>query len=178
MESFLDPTLCISGYSYRKIWLIDSKTVTLDIIDAPSEEYYMAVREQFVKGADGILLVYSVTNRTSFGEVMNLYNLIRRVKEPSEESIQVVLAANECEQDGEHAGERVVSAIEGQNLAKNIECPIYEISTKGRQNLEEPFHELVRMIRRYKLRSEVLDGRADSLEDSSKNTQGSRCIVS
>ena len=39
------------------------------------------MREQYMHNGEGFLLVFSITNRSSFEEVLCLYKQIRRVKE-------------------------------------------------------------------------------------------------
>ena len=52
----------------------------LDIIDTAGQEEYSSMRDQYMRQADGLLIVYDVTNRQSFDEAMNIYDWSARVK--------------------------------------------------------------------------------------------------
>ncbi|CAI4780361.1 BAF_collapsed_G0051360.mRNA.1.CDS.1 [Saccharomyces cerevisiae] len=72
-----DPTI---EDSYRKQVVIDDKVSILDILDTAGQEEYSAMREQYMRTGEGFLLVYSVTSRNSFDELLSYYQQIQRVK--------------------------------------------------------------------------------------------------
>jgi GTPase KRas protein len=51
----------------------------LDILDTAGQEEYSAVREQYIRTADGFLIVYSITDRSSFLEAEAIYNFLMRI---------------------------------------------------------------------------------------------------
>ena len=50
------------------------------MLDTAGQEEYSAMREQFFSRGDGFLLVYSVTDLTSFERISNFRDQIDRVK--------------------------------------------------------------------------------------------------
>jgi GTPase KRas protein len=119
----------------------------LDVLDTAGQEKYTAPRDQWIRGGDGFLIVYSSRSRSSFSRVQNFYDQIARVK-----SAPTMLVGNNCDQ----VAEREVSTREGADLAKRLRCPFVETSAKNCINVEQAFHAVVRMIR--KQRSDRLDG--------------------
>ena len=52
--------------SYRKSVVIDNTSLILDIIDTAGMEEYRAMRELYIRKGRGFIIVYSVTNNSSF----------------------------------------------------------------------------------------------------------------
>lgn len=89
--------------------------------------------------ADGLMLVYSITDRKSFEDVQGLMNLI----DPFKQKIVVTIVGNKT--DLEH--ERQVSEGEGATLAEKLRCSFFECSaSEGYQKMAEAFHELYREV--------------------------------
>lgn len=133
-----DPTI---EDSYRKQVVIDDKVTILDILDTAGQEEYSAMREQYMRTGEGFLLVYSVTSRTSFEELITYYQQIQRVKDV--EYIPVVVVGNKSDLETE----RQVSFEEGASLAKQLNAPFLETSAKQAINVEDAFYTLVRLVR-------------------------------
>lgn len=133
-----DPTI---EDSYRKQVVIDNKVTILDILDTAGQEEYSAMREQYMRTGEGFLLVYSVTSRTSFDELMTYYQQILRVKDA--DYVPVFVVGNKSDLEDE----RQVSYEEGVNLAKQFNAPFLETSAKQAINVEESFFGLVRLVR-------------------------------
>lgn len=102
---------------------------------------YPAMREVYKRKADGFIIVYSVTSRSSFEETPLLYQEVLRSKD--EDKVPVVLVGNKCDLDGE----REVGEQEGKEYAATIHCPFFETSARAAINVEEAFNELIREIR-------------------------------
>jgi len=115
----------------------------LDVLDTAGQEEYSAMREQYMRTGEGFLLVYSITSRSSFEEIVTFQQQILRVKD--KDYFPVIVVANKCDLESE----RQVSQQEGRDLAKQFGCRFIEASAKQRINVDEAFYNLVREIRRY-----------------------------
>jgi GTPase KRas len=73
-----DPTI---EDSYRKQCVIDDEVALLDILDTAGQEEYSAMREQYMRTGEGFLLVYSITDQSSFEEIQSFCQQILRVKD-------------------------------------------------------------------------------------------------
>ena len=51
------------------------------VLDTAGQEEFSAMREQYMRKGDGFLLVYSVTDKQSFDNIINFYTQILRVKD-------------------------------------------------------------------------------------------------
>lgn len=133
-----DPTI---EDSYRKRILLDEHATTLELMDTAGQEEYMALQEQVIRDAEGFLLVYSVTQRSSFSRIKKYVKEIERIKDG--ESYGVVLVGNKMDQ----AVERQVSVKEGEQLAHANSVPFFETSAKMNINTEIAFLTLARLTR-------------------------------
>uniref|UniRef100_A0A8C4QP25 RAS related 2 n=1 Tax=Eptatretus burgeri TaxID=7764 RepID=A0A8C4QP25_EPTBU len=137
-----DPTI---EDSYTKQCVIDDKPARLDILDTAGQEEFGAMREQYMRTGEGFLLVFSVTDRGSFDEMHKFHKQILRVKD--RDDFPMILVGNKA--DLEH--QRQISQNDGQQLARTLKVQYMEASAKIRQNVDQSFHNLVRVIRKFQL---------------------------
>jgi small GTP-binding protein len=105
--------------SYRKQCVIDDEVALLDVLDTAGQEEYSAMREQYMRTGEGFLLVYSITDRQSFEEIMTFQQQILRVKD--KDYFPMIVVGNKCDLDGERQvstqGASQVSPPRPPNLA-------------------------------------------------------------
>ncbi|RJE18655.1 Ras-like protein [Aspergillus sclerotialis] len=174
-EPFLD--------SYRKQCVVDEEVALLDVLDTAGQEEYSAMREQYMRTGEGFLLVYSITSRQSFEEIMTFQQQILRVKD--KDYFPIIVVGNKCDLDSE----RVVSEQEGEALARQFGCKFIETSAKSRINVENAFYDLVREIRRYNKEmssypsgsgafgSRAPEGKMDMSEPGDKAGCCGKCVI-
>ena len=73
-----DPTI---GDSYRKQFVIDGEICLLDILDTSGNEEFRALDEQYIREAEGFLIVFALDNDKSFSHVRAYMDLIMKMKE-------------------------------------------------------------------------------------------------
>lgn len=96
-----------------------------------------------MRNGDGFLVVYSIIAPSSFGEIPDIIELIRRVRDAEKASdIPMILLGNKA--DLKEA--REVTAEQGEKLAEKYRIKFYETSAKTRTNIEEAFFDLVRLV--------------------------------
>lgn len=122
------------------------------------------MREQYMRTGEGFLLIYSITSRQSFEEIMTFQQQILRVKD--KDYFPIIVVANKCDLEKERAVTQegspswecmrfvsqqptLIFSAEGENLAQQFGCKFIETSAKSRVNVENAFYDLVREIRRY-----------------------------
>ncbi|XP_017860942.1 PREDICTED: ras-like protein 2 [Drosophila arizonae] len=137
-----DPTI---EDSYTKQCVIDDVPAKLDILDTAGQEEFSAMREQYMRSGEGFLLVFSLNDHSSFDEIPKFQRQILRVKDRDE--FPMLMVGNKC--DLEH--QRHVSLEEAQNTSRNLMIPYIECSAKMRVNVDQAFHELVRIVRKFQI---------------------------
>lgn len=85
--------------SYRKQCVIDDEVALLDVLDTAGQEEYSAMREQYMRTGEGFLLVYSITSRQSFEEIMTFQQQILRVKD--KDYFPIIVVGNKCDLENE-----------------------------------------------------------------------------
>lgn len=135
-----DPTI---EDSYTKQCVIDDNVAKLDILDTAGQEEFSAMREQYMRSGEGFLLVFSLTERASFEEIYKFHKQVLRVKDRDE--FPMLIVGNKADMDRN----RQVSVADCEDMAKQLKTPFIETSAKNRMNVDQSFHELVRLIRRF-----------------------------
>lgn len=137
-----DPTI---EDSYTKQCVIDDIPAKLDILDTAGQEEFSAMREQYMRSGEGFLLVFSVTERSSFEEIYKFHKQILRVKDRDE--FPMLMVGNKVDLDHQ----RTVWQEEAQQMARQLKIPYIECSAKMKINIDNAFHELVRVVRKFQL---------------------------
>jgi len=137
-----DPTI---EDSYRKQMVIDDDAVLLEILDTAGQEELTALRDQWIRGAEGYILVYSITSRRSFEQVSTFHQQITRVQDS--DTLPMIVVGNKCDLENR----REVSVEEGREFAKCIGSEFIECSAKTRFNIEQVFVNVVRKVRASKI---------------------------
>jgi small GTP-binding protein len=71
----------------------------LDVLDTAGQEEYSAMREQYMRTGEGFLLVYSITSRQSYEEILVFQQQILRVKD--KDYFPIIVVGNKCDLEGE-----------------------------------------------------------------------------
>ena len=69
------------------------------MLDTAGQEEYSAMREQYMRTGEGFLLVYSITSRQSFEEIMTFQQQILRVKD--KDYFPIIVVGNKCDLESE-----------------------------------------------------------------------------
>ncbi|NXC83082.1 RIT2 protein, partial [Cercotrichas coryphoeus] len=134
--------LCFSEDAYKTQVRIDDEPAYLDILDTAGQAEFTAMRDQYMRGGEGFIICYSITDRQSFQEAAEFKELIYRVRHTYD--IPVVLVGNKIDLEEF----RQVSTEEGMSLAREYSCSFFETSAALRFYIDDVFHGLVREIRR------------------------------
>jgi len=139
-----DPTI---EDSYRKMVEVDGIGVMMDLMDTAGQEDYRALRDQYMKTGNGFVIVYSITSKCSFETASKLRQDILKIKEDYPDT-PMMLVGNYCDRESE----REVSMEEGMALAAKYGIGFMEASPRSNHNVTEIFHELCRMIFRWRIK--------------------------
>ena len=116
----------------------NNKEIKLKIYDTAGQERFRSIVKNYYKGADGILLLYDISNLRSFESITNW---IKSLKDAINlEKISLVIIGNKCDVLQE---ERKVTEEMKRKLEEEIGMKIIETSAKNNINIEEAFDSLV-----------------------------------
>jgi len=129
--------------SYRKQIKVDGSTIVLDILDTAGQEEYTELREVYMRGGEGFIIVYSITDKKSFQEVSEFRDRTLRVKDT--DRVPMILVGNKSDLD--HA--RLVSKDEAETTAKEWGIPWIETSAATGMNCDEIFQIIAREVKNH-----------------------------
>ncbi|KAG7274300.1 hypothetical protein CRUP_023995, partial [Coryphaenoides rupestris] len=130
----------ILGVDFKmKTLNIDGVKVRVQIWDTAGQERYQTITKQYYRRAQGIILVYDITNEPTFQHVMSWAS---DVDEKAPEGIQRILVGNKSD---EEAG-RCVSEEKGKELAAFYGLDFFETSARTNQNISESFTRLTELV--------------------------------
>ena len=115
---------------------IEGKILNLEIWDTVGQEQYSAVNKIFIKNAQIALIVYDITNRKSFENLNNWYNLIFEINKDSNVIVGVTANKTDLYEN------KVVDSEEGKNFADEKKLSFFETSAKDYESIENVFIQL------------------------------------
>ena len=128
--------------NFTKDETIDDQNVRIKIWDTAGQERYKALTKGFFRNAEGIMIVYDVTNQESFE---NLKNWIQSIKDNMGndflERIPIVIIGNKIDSE-----EREIKTEDGEAFCKQQNCPFFETSAKTGENIDSTIRFLVKKV--------------------------------
>jgi len=137
-DSFSPSAIYTIGIDFKvKNITVEGKKIKLQIWDTAGQERFRTITTSYFRGAQGIVLVYDVTDRTSFASIRNW---VEQIKMHAQEGVNTILVGNKCD----CPTQRMVSVEEGGNLAREFDnMPFFETSAKQNYNIDEMFLRIV-----------------------------------
>lgn len=125
----------------KKKILPNGEEIKVKLFDTAGQERFKSIATNYIKKANGILLVYDITEEISFNNIQNWFDTISK---DNNTSIPIVLIGNKADLNDN----RVISKKDGEELAKKfkIENHFYETSCKNGENVKEAIDDLVQQI--------------------------------
>lgn len=121
---------------------IGGRSVKLRIWDTAGQENFHSVTPSFCRRADGIILMYDITNLQSFKST-NYW--LEKVREHSPDYARIMLIGSKLDL-AVKAVKREVSFEMGKEAARRIDAPFFEISSASGKNIDEAFKVFTRGI--------------------------------
>ena len=126
-------------YKLKNIYLENDKLVKLQIWDTAGQDRFHSITKTYYKGANGIILIYSVIDRKTFA---NVRNWLSSIKNEVSDKVVIFLVGNKI--DAEDL--REVTYEQGEEMAESYKLPFFECSAKTAENIEATFNALVKKI--------------------------------
>ncbi|TDH67359.1 hypothetical protein CCR75_004547 [Bremia lactucae] len=128
-DEFSESMLATAGVDFKLRHInVGDEAITLQIWDTAGQERFHRITSTYYKGANGIVLVYDVSDRRSFDNVGYWMNNIRQYSTPVQMPA-MLLVGNKIDLPN-----RVVTLEEGQAAASQYGCRFIETSAKTSEN--------------------------------------------
>ncbi len=160
---FFDQTKSTIGVDFKtKIIKFGNKYIKIKVWDTAGQERFRTITRQYYKNAEGMILIFDVTEKKTFDQVGDW---VTSIMENKQKDAKVILVGNkiDCE-------ERVITKEQGEELAQKYQLPYYETSASTGQNVQKIFEALAEEI----LKSQYLiehDGNKIILKEMGKNEE-------
>uniref|UniRef100_UPI003AAA796D EF-hand calcium-binding domain-containing protein 4B n=1 Tax=Centroberyx gerrardi TaxID=166262 RepID=UPI003AAA796D len=140
-DCFYPGTSATVGIDYSvKTITVDNSQVALQMWDTAGQERYRSITKQFFRKADGVVVMYDITDEQSFTAVRQW---LTNVQEGAGEDIPIMLLGNKTDKESV----REVQGGVGEKLAKDCQLIFYECSACSGHNVVESMVHLARILK-------------------------------
>eukprot|EP01116_Phalansterium_solitarium_P001223 TRINITY_DN1099_c0_g1_i1.p2 TRINITY_DN1099_c0_g1~~TRINITY_DN1099_c0_g1_i1.p2 ORF type:complete len:197 (+),score=90.69 TRINITY_DN1099_c0_g1_i1:108-698(+) len=158
-------TQTTTGLDYKeKSVVINDEPATLQVWDTAGQERFRTMTSTYYRGAHAVVIVYDVTERSTFNDLKGWLDQIRRY---GVENVVKILIGNKSDLDGQ----RQVQTSEGQAFAAANGLLFFETSAKSGANVAAAFDAVTANVKRVvAVRSDSMTrpGRAKAKPDKKK----------
>ena len=124
-------------FKQKNIKLKNGKEIRVRIFDTAGQERFKSVSLSFIKKANGIILMYDISNKSTF-DALEVW--MKSIKENANDKLPIILAGNKSDISED---KRKVFYDEGNNKANEFKIPFFETSCKEGINIKEVFEKLI-----------------------------------
>ena len=117
----------------------DGNSIKLYIWDTAGQDRFRSITRNYYKGADGIILIYDITNEESFN---NVKHWINSIKEEAPDKVVIILVGNKVD-DEEN---RKIKKENGEKISQEFKLPFFECSAKADINVNSAFEALIKKL--------------------------------
>lgn len=163
-ETFNSNYISTIGVDYKtKQIQFESKNIQLCIWDTAGQERFKHLTKQYYKGADGIILVFDITQRETLTKVNDWIKDINSYLLKDE--VGLIIVGNKCDLESE----RQIEYNQGEAFAKKHGIQFIEVSALNNTNVQPAFEMLVaEIIDKQKKRNDSLSSSASSKSNNNK----------
>ena len=119
---------------------LEGKTVKLQIWDTAGQERFRTITSSYYRGAHGIIVVYDVTDESTFA---NVKQWLQEIERYACEGVNKLLVGNKADLTSSKA----VDFDAAKQLADELGIPFLETSAKDATNVEQAFLTMAKQIK-------------------------------
>ena len=153
--------------------IIDDKTIRIKIWDTAGQERYQSLAKSFYRNAEGVILVYDVTNLKTYENLKFWLQSIKNNMVADMGEIPIIIIGNKIDRD-----EREVNREEAEKFLKDQGYPYFETSAKTGENIDMTIKYLVKKvinIKEGKKDDEAENIKLEKNEENKNNEEAKKC---
>ena len=132
-DTYTDSYISTIGVDFKiKTIEIGGKTIKLQIWDTAGQERFRTITSSYYRGAHGIIVVYDVTDQTSFS---NVKQWLQEIDRYACENVNKLLVGNKCDL----TTKKVVDYNTAKEFADGLGISFMETSAKNSSNVADTF---------------------------------------
>lgn len=165
-DKFGSDTLTTVGVDYKKKFIKkNGQKIKLHICDTAGQERFRAIAKNLYKNADGIILMYDISNKKSFKDIKDW---IISIKDNIDfNKIGLVIVGNKIDLKNE----REIDEEMRQDLEKKENIKVLEASAKDNINVNDVFIELIDRMEKLNLGAKHQSSYDDDNDEEEDNPE-------
>ena len=171
---FIDDKFSLNYFStygidtkFKNVKLDNGSEIKFKIFDTAGQERFKSISQNYIKKANGVLLMYDISDEASFN---NIENWMQNIQDNSGNKMCIVLVATKCDL----VEERVVSKESGEKLAEKYGIHFYETSSKDNINIEKSFYDIAEQIIEKNKGKKVFE---NNIDFNKKHNKKKECFI-
>ena len=138
-NDFKENSLSTIGIDFQtKYFKFEDRKIKVNYTDTAGQEKFRAISVNYIKGTNGVILVFDITNKESFDLLETWMNELR---ENNKVDVSKVLIGNKSDLQEK----REVTMEEAEKFAESIGCKYFEGSAKTGDNIFDALDEIARI---------------------------------
>ena len=132
-DSFEDNYISTVGVDFRfRTVTVDNELVKLQIWDTAGQERFRTITSAYYRGANGVILVYDITNNETFSHVQDWLDEVHKA---AGESVTKLVVGNKADL----VNQRQVNETQASQYAQSVNASFIETSAKTAVNVDKSF---------------------------------------
>lgn len=141
-DTYTDSYISTIGVDFKiRTVEIEGKTTKLQIWDTAGQERFRTITSSYYRGANGIIIVYDVTDEDSF---KNVKTWLQEIDRYASTNVCKLLVGNKCDL----TAKKKVDYTTAKEFADQLQIPFLETSAKNATNVEQAFMTMATEIKR------------------------------
>jgi small GTP-binding protein len=139
-DKFHEDKIATIGIDFKiKIIRKGNEVIKVSIYDTAGEERFKTLIKHYYRGANGILLIFDLTKKSTFDK-LNFWLEDLRENSDNIDNLYIHLIGNKNDLEEQ----RAISFEEATNFAKKNKLPYMEVSAKTGKNIKNLFDEVIK----------------------------------
>ncbi len=167
-NDFTESFISTIGIDFKiKTINIDNKIIKLQIWDTAGQERFKTITSSYYRGANGIIIVYDVTNRKSY---TNIIKWLGEIEKYTRNDTITLIVGNKCDLEST----RVVEYKEAYEFANQFCIPYTETSAKTSINITNVFTTMSSEITKY-IENDAINRKINKVTITNKKVNDNNC---